>query len=847
MLGKLTVVFMIGLLMVAFWLRIDQLESLPPGLSTDEAINVVDGFTIAHTGKLPFFEDVYRPEHAYRFFTVIGVWLLGPSVWAFRLVAAFTGTLSVAAAYWAARECVHDQPPPVRALAGLGAAASLAVALSHVVLSRAVYRAIPQPLFMFIFVALLMRSLRASTARRRRDAVMSGIMLGLALHTYTAALILPAALPVMALSLVIFRRKTWRTWLPPLVLLGVTLAVLAAPIGYMLLTNSDRVLTRSSDVEDKLTADNARDRIERLWDHFFTAGDINSQYNADRAPLLPPVFDWVFLVGLVALVVRVRHPASALIAAMLVLGTIPMLASGEIPHGLRIMGEFAVFPLIIGTGLAFALALVRSLPERAHPGAYGLTLALLAAITLADGIDARSRYVAWWDNNDHPWQVYGRELIHGEWFFRTDLRDLGRWLSEQDEALLVPLDELDRAALRAWLLDAYPNVSATADDETFDLPLGTRLVVPWALELDDLQRETRHYGLLHGDTITLLPPFDDATHRALLDGIDAAQAVYRPNGDLMLRVVPVPDDTALVFEPRTPTAAPAGDPIAAFEGGAAVIGWRGPDTIPASGNQSITVTVDWTADESVRHYYSAFVQLQTQDYGALSGEEGLLWRWLYNPTQWQAGDSVSKQYTLAVPADPSPGAYRLVTGLYIAGFPADRQRVARSVYPSLDDMATIGWIKVPQPAVPPLDPDAIPVDAVLGDRFALRSARASQADNGDLHVTLLWEALDRRPPLDATVFIHALDGTGAMVAQSDIRPWNGQYPTFIWDDGERVVTEHVLPLGEVPPDGVRLVAGMYTFPGPARLPVVQPDPPVDGGPLGDDVILLGTADRLIVP
>jgi len=217
---------LIGLLLLAFWLRLDRLDTLPPGVSNDESTNTVDAFTLSRTGRLPLYEDITRPEHLYRVILAVGVRFLGPEVWSFRVINVFIALLTLAAACWATRECVHDQPPPVRAVAGLAAAAALAVSLPHVVLSRSIYRGPLEALCVLLFVGFLVRGLRTG---RRREFVRGGIALGLSLHSYTAALSLPAALPIVGFNLLVFRFKAWRTWLPHLVVLVTVLAVLAAP------------------------------------------------------------------------------------------------------------------------------------------------------------------------------------------------------------------------------------------------------------------------------------------------------------------------------------------------------------------------------------------------------------------------------------------------------------------------------------------------------------------------------------------------------------------------------------------------------------------------------------------
>jgi hypothetical protein len=132
------------------------------------------------------------------------------------------------------------------------------------------------------------------------------------------------------------------------------------------------------------------------------------------------------------------------------------------------------------------------------------------------------------------------------------------------------------------------------------------------------------------------------------------------------------------------------------------------------------------------------------------------------------------------------------------------------------------------------------LDATLGDLFALRGASASVTGEGEVRLTLTWEALVSRPVIDATVFVHVFGAENRLVTQDDARPWGGQYPTFIWDAGERVQTEHLLAVGDAPLTDLRLVTGMYTFPGPVRLPVVQ-----HGSPTADQLVDLGPLDALL--
>jgi hypothetical protein len=155
-------------------------------------------------------------------------------------------------------------------------------------------------------------------------------------------------------------------------------------------------------------------------------------------------------------------------------------------------------------------------------------------------------------------------------------------------------------------------------------------------------------------------------------------------------------------------------------------------------------------------------------------------------------------------------------------------------------MTTVGWIKVPQSNPPSAGQGILKPDAILGDAFALRGASATPGENGQMHLTLYWEALTDRAPVDATIFIHVIGPDGTLVDQSDTRPWDGQYPTFIWDQGERVQTDHLLAIGDASPADLIVHVGMYTLPGVTRLAAIQ-----NGAPAPNNLVDLGKLDGLI--
>lgn len=203
--------------------------------------------------------------------------------------------------------------------------------------------------------------------------------------------------------------------------------------------------------------------------------------------------------------------------------------------------------------------------------------------------------------------------------------------------------------------------------------------------------------------------------------------------------------------------------------------------------------------------------------GAASKEP--LWRALVAPgVVWPQGEIICRRARARLAPDLPAGVYQLV----LAG-PTDHAPVtAITVAPSTRQFA------------PP--PGLTPVEASFDHAIELVSyavAPASTPDEG-LEVTLAWRAM-REPAASYTVFVHLLDATGAIVAQSDALPAGG-YPTDHWLAGEVVVDSHWLPRPvDAPPGPFWLVAGLYDAGLGVRLPAFDDQ----GVPLANDAIVLG--------
>ncbi|MEK7312257.1 MAG: hypothetical protein AAB382_09805 [Chloroflexota bacterium] len=811
----------------ATWLRIGDLSSLPPGLSSDESMNANDAFHIYQVGpaRFPFYENYGEPEPLFRLILSALVPFLGPHIWTFRLVAALIGVGTVAAACWATRQVLAGHTVGIRWAASALAAASLAAALGHITITRSLYRAAPLPLFILLFIGFLLRSLRR---RRWIDLIISAISLSLCYYTYTAGFIVPLAFGPFILGLFLFERKSWKAWATSLAIVGLIAAVVLTPVGYLLIKSPQRVLGRAAEVTGTSVVDAAsafntisgrilttgRNLALGAYSVLFINGDSNVQYNTDRAPVIPFMFQPLFASGVLALFTQWRRPQTWLLISLIFITAAPAVLSQEAAHGLRITGAFGIFPLIAGAGAGGLLSLAARQPVRLRVALH----TLLAVVTVWGMVWARQTYVGFWQRPSSI-IMFGRDLTYGEWFFRPDQRDFAQWIAAQQAPVLVPLDQLVPQTTRAWLLASYPNV--TAADNNFTMPPDTLAVIPWVLELGDYNLNTRHYALLQNHTITLLPPLTEETHNALAANLASAQRINRPNGNAMAKIITPPAGFRFDFESRR-VAATLGQPLAAQANGLVVTGWWGPKTVSRDSEQTVTYTLEWATRYPQRHDYRSFVGLLTYNNERKAGVDAEMTRWLYPTWTWQPDTPTPVTYTFTVPAGLDPGAYRLALIMD-------------------DQLTTIGWVKVPQANLPAPDAGNVHPDAVFDNSFTMYGASAKDEGNGNVRISFYWQSNVERSVTDAIIFIHAQTKDGQLVAQADAQPWLGQYPTFIWSKGERVRTDYSLNIGSTPITDVEVWVGMYTFPSLVRLTVIQNDTPVKDNRLhvGSLVALLG--------
>lgn len=781
-------------------LRLEAIDEFPPGLSRDEAQAIVLPYMSAASGVFPLFETE-EPEPLHRALLMLLFPITEGGVTASRIVQALVGVVTVAAAYWAAWQWLAQLPLAARYVGALVAAGTLAVALGHVTLSRALYRGILQVPFMLAMIGFLARGLYWG---RWRDFALCGLFAALAILSYTAAYVLPVAFAALGAALLVRQLRQWRHWLPRLSIVALVAGLILLPMLWRVLTVPESILGRSSAVA--AVSINWARTTQGMIDQLFRAGDENPQYNVAEAPVIPPLAQPLFLLGVGVLLLQIGRPVTWFLLALMALVSLPAMLSDELTHGLRVVGWFAVFPMVCAWGAAQVIAW--------WPMRWRRLIAAVAALAFVGlvgwhGIVARETYQHFWRSADEYrlWRVFGTELNHSEWFFRTDIPALFEWIAAQDQPVLLPFDYVDELHPRAWAMQHFPHAAAWLIDQP--LPPEARVVFPTLPAMRPLEHDTHQFVLLHKRSLYALPQL-----AAFELPADPAEVVAGFGRFESLAVVYTLLD-GLNFAPmRTIPAVRFGEDLE-------LIGWAGERDLAAGRWQG---TLYWRALRPIGHDYLSFVQVLTQDYERLGGVDVLMGGWPLPTTLWQPGQVYPQPVAFELPA-LEVGAYRLAVGVYPPfGRPLEARTSDGQV---LLAPVTVDWLRVP--VVMPSLAAGFPVDAVFDGRIALRAYTTSRQPDGAWGIQLAWQALADLVGLDATVFVHLLDEAGSIVAQRDERPLTGRYPTFVWREGDMIVTEYILNAD----DAVSLRVGLYTLPEVHNLPVA-----IDGAPSADPFVLL---------
>jgi 4-amino-4-deoxy-L-arabinose transferase-like glycosyltransferase len=659
---------LIGLiLLLALLVRIYALDSIPPGLTHDEANHGREALDILDGMLLFYFPLNYGSEPLYSYTVAAAMLLLGKSLFALRIVNVVFGIATIGGtAVWA--EKAFDKR------VALISAVLLTLSFWPVASSRQALRAGILPFFMMGAVIFFWQLLASSSGvdtdnkGRWKTAVFFGICVAITLHIYLAARVAWTLFPLFLLYLAITnRRKLREMWVLTLGGLGLA-GLLAAPM-FFYLARYPYALTRLDMLDgplQQLKAGNLQPIIHNITNALLAfiwpgRGDHFLAYNIPGRPVFDGITAVFFLVGIAVCVWRWKRPSYAFLLLWFVTGIIPSLITGATANTTRNLAALPASFILPAVGFVFSFAWVQ---QRWSKLALSSFVPITAVwLTFAGGIALRDYFVVWGTAADVR-GAYQHTLI-------------------EEIAYLETVETNDSVVLSS----VYPG---PAHDPSIYL-------VMTGGDPNDSRWVDARFAMLFpsGSEAQMLVPASTPPHRRFAEWLTAVETITLKQDDL--------DPHFTHFQINLTNAEwwPPTQPIANFDNAVQLIYAEWLSTVWNPGDVAELMTI-WHVIDSTRvgpivppaftTDAVLFTHVLNVDGTQLTQQDALnapSW-------DWQPGDVIVQIHPIQIPPDTAIGAYPTIVGLYDSGS-GERKHVVDEAGQIIDSAASVAPLQVEAP------------------------------------------------------------------------------------------------------------------------------------------------------
>lgn len=604
-------------LWLALFLRVWQLDTLPPGLYYDEAFNGTMARDVLRGNNRPIFFTANNGEEPLHIYTEALLFeFLGESPWTIRLVSALFGVIFVAALYACARAFL-----PGSNLLALSAAFIAATLYWAINFSRYGIESNGLPMLLTLSAAALALAYRKPSWGWFGG---SGFLVGATIYTYLASRLWLLAIPIWFLFLLVLHRSTVRATLSKWIVLGIVLILTLAPLVLFFITHPDMLNMRTGQIfaPKEIVINTAR--VAR---GFFLVGDSEPKDNLSRRPALDIVLALLFVTGVVLALTRFRKPLYALLLIWFGVMLLPSILTNSAPNFRRMIGAMPAMVLFCALGLDWLWHKLGrlSIPTIAPRATERLvSILLIAALVVSAYWSTYAYFVEWGKSSD----LYD--------LFNAGLLQLGQALKARpsgESLFLSPYFAEHYTML--WALDGRPITS-------FDG--GTILVLPDP-------KQTATYGIVTHNEGNTLPTLEHSFGNPTV-----LQEIQDDAGN--------PYATILNLSPNSFQASPvpAFGPVRAGDF-ATLTGVGISNHKPTRGN-GLQIKLQWQAQVPTPKNYAVSVRVV----GPLNPDSGsVVWAQADKPpyndffptSRWETGQTVIETYNLNLPAKAAAGDYQV--------------------------------------------------------------------------------------------------------------------------------------------------------------------------------------------
>src|SRR3989338_4458131 len=352
------------ILAVAMFFRFYKIDSTPPGLYPDEAMNGNNAIQAIETGDYKvFYQENNGREGLFINLQAVSLKIFGYKAWALRIVSAIAGVLTILGLYLLVHRLFNWQ------IASLSSYL-MAIAFWHVNFSRIGFRAIMAPMLLVWGMYFLWRGLSSG---KLWNFAASAILWGLGFYTYIAFRAMPLSLILVLLAYWHATKKdfsqekylfTRNQLLRGLALFLIVFVVVALPIAYYFWTHPADFLGRTGQLSIFALNNPLQALAENTYKTlgmFNFIGDHNWRHNLSGSPILLWPVGVLFVLGFLRSWIKLFKRAKThghlstvhvLLLSWFFIGLLPTVISNEgLPHALRAILVAPVVFIWAGEGL----------------------------------------------------------------------------------------------------------------------------------------------------------------------------------------------------------------------------------------------------------------------------------------------------------------------------------------------------------------------------------------------------------------------------------------------------------------------------------------------------------------
>lgn len=447
---KKTLIILLIILAIASFFRLWQLDSIPPGLYPDEAMNANDAFEAFQTKDF----KVFYPENNGReglFINLIAFsfFIFGASIWAIRIVPAIIGIITVLGLYLLVKELFRKSKSSE--LIALASSFFLATSFWHINFSRIGFRAIMTPFVLVFSLYFLFKGFRT---KKILNFIIAGIIFGIGFHTYIsfrlAIFLIMAVLFFWLLNY--WKEKKKYFILTFFFLLFVFIAAL--PIGIYFLDNPEHFISRATGVSIFSQPSLIKAFSESLIKHlamFNFQGDGNWRHNIASSPVLFWPVGILFLIGLAISIKEwifsIKNKSystltlhSTLIGWWFILMLPGILTYEGVPHSLRCIGSIP--PTFIFAALSVDFLYQKIKPYlKLTTWTSLIAILALAALTTSFAFVQYSRYFIIWGRDQNVKGAFTQKFVEIGNYLNSHSPETQRYVIVNEPGVPVPFPD----------------------------------------------------------------------------------------------------------------------------------------------------------------------------------------------------------------------------------------------------------------------------------------------------------------------------------------------------------------------------------------------------------------------